>query len=62
MHTTTLALHVAAACHRKARHAGDSWQLVTVEKGQTLGALFESLDIPASTMHQFSNNPKPARP
>ncbi|GGD48961.1 membrane protein [Pseudoxanthomonas indica] len=31
--------------------AGDSWQIVRVKPGQTLGAIFEELDIPAATMH-----------
>ncbi|UNK48094.1 peptidoglycan DD-metalloendopeptidase family protein [Lysobacter sp. S4-A87] len=34
-------------------HNGDSWQIVRVERGQTLGAVFEDLDLPASTMHRI---------
>ncbi len=34
-------------------HNGDSWQVVRVERGQTLGAVFENLDLPASTMHRL---------
>ena len=34
-------------------HNGDSWQIVRVERGQTLGAVFEELDLPASTMHRI---------
>ncbi|MGI8560224.1 MAG: peptidoglycan DD-metalloendopeptidase family protein [Luteimonas sp.] len=33
--------------------AGDSWQIVTVERGQTLGTLFESLGVPAADMHRL---------
>ncbi|HJW46006.1 MAG TPA: M23 family metallopeptidase [Lysobacter sp.] len=36
---------------------GDSWQLVQVERGQTLGELFEELDIPATTMHRLLEQP-----
>ncbi|HEY0659735.1 MAG TPA: M23 family metallopeptidase [Lysobacter sp.] len=36
---------------------GDSWQLVRVERGQTLGSLFEQFDIPASTMHRILEQP-----
>ncbi len=31
--------------------AGDSWQIVRVRPGQTLGSIFEELNIPAATMH-----------
>ena len=34
-------------------HSGDSWQIVRVERGQTLGAEFEDLDLSASAMHQI---------
>jgi murein DD-endopeptidase MepM/ murein hydrolase activator NlpD len=37
--------------------ATDSWHLVTVESGQTLGAIFEQLDIPAATMHRLLEQP-----
>ncbi|MGX5731464.1 peptidoglycan DD-metalloendopeptidase family protein [Pseudoxanthomonas beigongshangi] len=36
--------------------AGDSWQLVRVRPGQTLGAIFEELNIPAATMHALLEN------
>ncbi|GAA4857987.1 M23 family metallopeptidase [Luteimonas vadosa] len=44
---------------KAARHADtvDSWQVVTVEKGQTLGAIFAGLDIPAATMHRLLEHP-----
>ncbi|MFC3552379.1 peptidoglycan DD-metalloendopeptidase family protein [Lysobacter cavernae] len=32
---------------------GDSWQIVRVQRGQTLGAVFEQLDLPASTLHRI---------
>lgn len=34
-------------------HSGDSWQIVRIERGQTLGSVFENLDLPASTMHRL---------
>lgn len=37
--------------------SGDSWQVVRVSRGQTLGSLFEQLDIPASTMHAILAHP-----
>lgn len=52
-HTTTMALVLPTLPASKARPPADNWQLLTVEKGQTLGALFESLDIPNATMHQL---------
>ena len=36
---------------------GDSWQVVRVERGQTLGELFENLGIPAATMHAILDLP-----
>ncbi|MGY1459357.1 MULTISPECIES: M23 family metallopeptidase [unclassified Luteimonas] len=35
----------------------NEWMPVTVEKGQTLGAIFADLDIPASTMHTLLAHP-----
>jgi murein DD-endopeptidase MepM/ murein hydrolase activator NlpD len=37
--------------------AGDSWQVVHVERGQTLGELFEDLDLPASQLHRILEQP-----
>ncbi|MBB4128453.1 murein DD-endopeptidase MepM/ murein hydrolase activator NlpD [Xanthomonas translucens] len=37
--------------------AGDSWQVVRIQPGQTLGAVFEQLDIPATVMHQVLDHP-----
>ncbi len=53
-HTTTMALALPTlAITSKPAAALDNWQLVTVQKGQTLGALFEQLDIPTATMHRL---------
>ncbi len=35
----------------------DSWEVVTVQPGQTLGAVFESLQIPATTMYRILEHP-----
>ena len=36
---------------------GDSWQIVWVSRGQTLGSLFEDFDIPAATLHKVLEQP-----
>ena len=36
---------------------GDSWQLVRVNRGQTLGSVFKDMDIPKSTMSQILEQP-----
>jgi len=36
---------------------GDSWQLVRVNRGQTLGSVFKDMDIPSSTMRQILEQP-----
>ncbi len=55
---TTMALALPALPLAQLRgHAGDSWQLVTVQSGQTLGTLFDQLDIPAGTMHRLLAQP-----
>jgi murein DD-endopeptidase MepM/ murein hydrolase activator NlpD len=55
---TTLALALPALPLAALRgHKGDSWQLVTVQRGQTLGSLFEELHIPATTMHRILAEP-----
>ncbi len=55
---TTMALALPALPLAQLRgHAGDSWQLVTVQSGQTLSALFEQLDIPAATLHRLLAQP-----
>jgi murein DD-endopeptidase MepM/ murein hydrolase activator NlpD len=54
MPRTTLALALPALPLSKLRApVADSWQLLTVQRGQTLGALFEQLDIPNATMHKL---------
>ncbi len=42
---------------RQAGIAGDSWQLVRVKPGQTLGSLFKDLGIPAATMQRILKHP-----
>jgi len=42
---------------RSRSETGDSWQLIRVERGQTLGSLFEQLGLPASTMHRILDQP-----
>mgnify|MGYP003576769162 CR=1 FL=1 len=41
---------------RQAGTAGDSWQVVRVKPGQTMGAIFEELGIPAATLHRILDN------
>ena len=36
---------------------GDSWQVVRVQPGQTLGALFQQMGVPASTMYRILEQP-----
>ena len=36
---------------------GDSWQVVQVERGQTLGELFEQMGVPATTMYRILEQP-----
>jgi murein DD-endopeptidase MepM/ murein hydrolase activator NlpD len=55
---TTLALALPALPLAQLRgHSGDSWQLVTVQRGQTLASLFADLDIPAGTLGQLLEQP-----
>jgi murein DD-endopeptidase MepM/ murein hydrolase activator NlpD len=55
---TTLALSLPPLPIAKLRgETGDSWQIVHVERGQTLGSLFEDMDLPARTMHQLLEQP-----
>lgn len=42
---------------RRYNDHGDSWQLVHVDRGQTLGSVFEQLEIPATTMHRILEQP-----
>jgi murein DD-endopeptidase MepM/ murein hydrolase activator NlpD len=52
---TTLALALPLTPRQGA--AGDSWQVVQVERGQTLGSLFKDFEVPASTMHRILAQP-----
>lgn len=55
---TTLALALPPLPQARLRgQAGDSWQLVTVQRGQTLGKIFEQLDIPAATLQRILAEP-----
>ncbi|MGH8085985.1 MAG: peptidoglycan DD-metalloendopeptidase family protein [Lysobacter sp.] len=36
---------------------GDSWQVLQVERGQTLGELFEQMGVPAATMYRILEQP-----
>lgn len=55
---TTMSLSLPPLSRANLRaQAGDSWQVVTVESGQTLGSIFEDLDIPATTMHRLLEQP-----
>ena len=37
--------------------AGDSWQVVTIARGQTLGRVFETMGLPASTLQAVLSSP-----
>ncbi|WP_101925524.1 MULTISPECIES: M23 family metallopeptidase [Luteimonas] len=50
--TMSLALPPLTAAQRSAQ-VQDNWQIVTVAQGQTLGSIFEDLDLPATTMHRI---------
>jgi len=54
-HSMSLSLPPLPTARRGA--TGDSWQLVRVVRGQTLGSLFEDLDIPAATMQRVLAHP-----
>jgi murein DD-endopeptidase MepM/ murein hydrolase activator NlpD len=42
--------------------AGSAWQVVRVQSGQTLGALFEQMGVPASVMHRVLALPSAKTP
>jgi murein DD-endopeptidase MepM/ murein hydrolase activator NlpD len=51
---TTLALALPALPLQQLRgHAGDSWQLVTVQSGQTLASLFDQFGVPRATLQRL---------
>jgi hypothetical protein len=55
---TTLSLSLPPLPLSKLRgETGDSWQIVHLERGQTLGSLFEDFDLPAARMHQVLDQP-----
>jgi murein DD-endopeptidase MepM/ murein hydrolase activator NlpD len=37
--------------------SGNYWEVLQVERGQTLGELFEQMGVPATTMHRILENP-----
>lgn len=41
---------------RQSGIAGDSWQVVRVKPGQTMGEIFEELGIPAAILHRILDN------
>lgn len=55
--TPRLSMALPLPLPRMHSQAGDSWQLVRVEPGQTLGSLFAQMDIPAATMHRILEQP-----
>jgi murein DD-endopeptidase MepM/ murein hydrolase activator NlpD len=42
---------------RRQGSAGESWQIVTVRRGDTLASLFDEFDVPASTREQLLAHP-----
>ncbi len=55
---TTMSLSLPPLSRAKARGlSGDSWQVVSVARGQTLGDVFEAQDIPASDLHALLDHP-----
>lgn len=55
---TTLALALPVLpTMRHHRGVADTWQMVTVESGQTLGQMFEQLGLAASDMHRLLEQP-----
>ncbi len=54
----TLALPLPPlSLERRQQTPGDSWQVMRVQRGQTLGNLFEQAGIPATVMHQVLEHP-----
>lgn len=54
--TLALALPPVSAA-RKSGPLGDSWHVIRIRSGQTLGALFDELSIPATTMYRLLRHP-----
>lgn len=42
---------------RSTGEAAGYWEVVQIERGQTLGAVFEQVGVPATTMHRILDNP-----
>lgn len=55
-HSMALTLPPLPLARLRGQH-GDSWQIVRVERGQTLGRIFEDYGIPAATMHRLLEHP-----
>ncbi|MBJ6979872.1 M23 family metallopeptidase [Luteimonas sp. MC1782] len=55
---TTLSLALPAPeLPARSEARGDDWMLVQVQKGQTLGSIFDELGVPATTMHALLAQP-----
>jgi murein DD-endopeptidase MepM/ murein hydrolase activator NlpD len=55
---TTMALALPSLPLAQLRsRPGDSWQLVTVQSGQTAASIFDQFDIPATTLHRLLDQP-----
>jgi murein DD-endopeptidase MepM/ murein hydrolase activator NlpD len=60
---TTLSLPLPPLADKAANAvAGSAWQVVRVQSGQTLGALFEQMGVPASVMHKVLELPSARTP
>lgn len=60
---TTLSLPLPPLAGKVAGAAvGGAWQTVRVQSGQTLGAVFEQMGVPASTMHKVLEQPSARGP
>ncbi|MFK3845601.1 MULTISPECIES: peptidoglycan DD-metalloendopeptidase family protein [Stenotrophomonas] len=55
---TSLALPLPPLAHgRQQATPGDSWQVLRVQRGQTLSDLFDEAGIPATTLHRVLDHP-----
>ena len=60
---TTLSLPLPPLADKAANAvAGSAWQVVRVQSGQTLGALFQQMGVPASVMHRVLQLPSAKTP
>lgn len=53
----SMALALPSLPRTAASQPGDSWQVVTIKRGQTLGRVFEELHLPAKTLHAVLATP-----